>query len=257
MIGAVAIQPAIQDRRDGPRYEIAMSLRYTARSRNKILLTGAGESINISSNGLLLRSSMNLLPGDSVLAALEWPVLSAAGEPLALCVSGYAVWSQGPITAVRISHYDFMSRKNYEERQPAVTLPAKYVFHRHRDRRIRAHRDKIAPHSVILVVETEEIHRLLSAMLGKYRCPVQHVTASEARQIVQAGQPSVRVLITNTLTEFADLEVSAPVIYMRAEGSAPDTLLASFTSIIPVDKPLIYDGLRSAIRNAWFSMETT
>src|SRR5262249_48331081 len=145
MAGAVTRQE-IHDRRDGPRYEIAMNLRYTARSRNKVLFTGAGESVNISRKWLLLRSSGDPLPGDSVLAALDLPVLSAAGEPLALFVSGYAVWCEGPMTAVRISHYDFIARKNYEEHHAIVAPPAKYVFHRHRDRqsrtRSRTHAEK-------------------------------------------------------------------------------------------------------------------
>ena len=103
------------------------------------------------------------------------------------------------------------------------------------------------------MVETEEIHKLLSAMLTKYRCPIQHATPKEARELIQAGYPSVRLLITNTLAEFADLQISTPVVYLRDEGAAPDKFIHAFPSIIPVDKPLLYDSLRSAIRNAWLS----
>jgi hypothetical protein len=70
---------------------------------------GKGTSVNISSAGMLFRSSTRLTAGDTVTAALEWPT-PPDGRPLMLLVHGHVVWIHDSSVGMRVSHYGFLSQ---------------------------------------------------------------------------------------------------------------------------------------------------
>jgi hypothetical protein len=73
-------------------------------------VSGEGTSINISSNGMMFRSSKDLSDGEKITAALEWPIL-ADGKPMILLVHGHVIWIHGSEVGISVSHYAFLSEK--------------------------------------------------------------------------------------------------------------------------------------------------
>src|SRR5947207_408246 len=81
--------------RDAKCYDISPSLRYRVRRGGRRPIRGTGRMMTLSSSGLLFRSESKLLAGDSILAALDWPVKAADGAAQFLVLSGYVVQVKG------------------------------------------------------------------------------------------------------------------------------------------------------------------
>src|SRR5262245_14181431 len=101
-------------RRGARRYEISLSLRYAVRRRGQQSINGTGESINVSSSGLLFRTDGRPMLGDSIIVALEWPAIGVAVEPIFLVLSGQIVRSQGRTTALSISRNELLRQPDLE-----------------------------------------------------------------------------------------------------------------------------------------------
>ena len=96
------------ERRAHVRYPVKLALRFLIRSGKFVSLSGEGTSINISSNGILFRSSKRLPDGEKVTAALQWPP-TVDGKPVILLIHGQVVWIKGLQIGVSVSHYGFLS----------------------------------------------------------------------------------------------------------------------------------------------------
>jgi hypothetical protein len=90
------------------RYPMKLAVRFLIRSGKLLSFSGEGTSINISSAGMLFRSSKHLTGGDTVVAALEWPV-SDQSKPMMLLFHGHVVWMKGSQVGMSVSHYGFLS----------------------------------------------------------------------------------------------------------------------------------------------------
>jgi hypothetical protein len=66
-----------------------------------------GESLNISSKGLLFTASEAFLPGQVVEAFIDWPMLLDSRVRLTLVVEGVVVWTADDQAAMRIDRYQF------------------------------------------------------------------------------------------------------------------------------------------------------
>jgi hypothetical protein len=97
-----------QERRAHARYPVKLAVRFLIRSGKLISFSGEGTSINISSTGMLFRSSKHLNGGETVVAAVEWPV-SDQTKPLVLLFHGHIVWIRGSQVGMSVSHYGFLS----------------------------------------------------------------------------------------------------------------------------------------------------
>jgi hypothetical protein len=71
---------------------------------------GTGQTINMSSGGLLLETEFPLTVGQPIELSLSWPALLEDDVPLQLKVFGETIWGHGTETAVRIWRYDFRLR---------------------------------------------------------------------------------------------------------------------------------------------------
>ena len=94
------------DRRGSRRYPIARPLRYHTGSG----LKGEGETINISSKGILFRCGAQLPVGDLIEAELDWPFFVDDEHSRGLKVYGMIVRSDDHGTAMAISKYEFPRR---------------------------------------------------------------------------------------------------------------------------------------------------
>lgn len=87
------------------RYPIALAVQYKYNHR-KAQQQGSGTTINISSGGILFRST-EMLPLQSLIeVALSWPI-PLDDCPLKLVMRGRVVRSASEATAVSVVHYEF------------------------------------------------------------------------------------------------------------------------------------------------------
>jgi PilZ domain len=97
------------ERRTCPRYPIKLAVSFLIRTGKFASDAGRGTSVNISSAGMLFRSSKKLTAGDTVTVALEWPP-PPDGRPLMLLMHGHVVWIRDSHVGMRASHYGFLSQ---------------------------------------------------------------------------------------------------------------------------------------------------
>src|SRR5262249_44965910 len=95
------------DRRFNRRYEISLSLRWRVLWRRKVLDSGVGTTINLSSGGILFQAERSLPVGKQVKLSITWPVRIAHFLPLQLVVSGVVVRSDGNRNAIHMTHHEF------------------------------------------------------------------------------------------------------------------------------------------------------
>jgi PilZ domain len=95
------------ERRAHPRYPVRFPLRYLIQSGKLLSVSGEGTTVNISSTGMLFRSTKRLEHADRVVAAVQWPS-ATDGKRVFLFFHGHVVWMKGPQIAINISHYGFL-----------------------------------------------------------------------------------------------------------------------------------------------------
>jgi hypothetical protein len=72
--------------------------------------SGVGETLDISSKGILFTTPVRLTPGSTVELAMHWPALLNGNCLLQFVASGRVVRSNGKSAAVRIQRYEFRTR---------------------------------------------------------------------------------------------------------------------------------------------------
>ncbi len=93
-----------------------VELEYKLLDGKKVLKTGVGRTLNLSSSGILFESQEALPTGTSIRLAIEWPARLDNRVGLTLCVMGRTVRSAGTCTAVEILSHEFRTR--------AIPIPA-------------------------------------------------------------------------------------------------------------------------------------
>src|SRR5579864_7365210 len=89
-----------QERRSHPRYPVKLAIRFLIRAGRVTAISGEGTSINISSTGMLFRTSKRVDDAEKVIAAIQWP--SSENKPLFLLCHGHVVWMKGSQIAMSI-----------------------------------------------------------------------------------------------------------------------------------------------------------
>jgi hypothetical protein len=95
------------ERRADRRYPIELELRYKLIRRKKVLETGVGRTLDLSSGGIMFETERPLPRGFSVELAVHWPVLLRNIAPLHLIVKGKVVRTEDGRTAIRMSQHEF------------------------------------------------------------------------------------------------------------------------------------------------------
>jgi len=122
------------DRRQGRRYAIHMELRWRLIRRRKLLSSGSGHTIDLSSAGIMFDAGRALPAGLDVELSVAWPVLLNDKSPMQLVVSGRIVRCNGNHVAFRMVQHEFRTvavphdtRRGLTAviRPPAVPLPAR------------------------------------------------------------------------------------------------------------------------------------
>jgi hypothetical protein len=96
-----------RDRRAGHRYEVSLKLRWKVSRRKRLLETGTGMTIDLSSGGVLFEPDRKLPTEGYVELSISWPVLLNDSLPMQLIVSGRVVRVAGERVAIQIEQHEF------------------------------------------------------------------------------------------------------------------------------------------------------
>lgn len=229
---------AFRERRQHKRYSVALKLRFTARGLSSVGMSfsGKGTVVDMSSTGLQLDSDTSLNAGDVISTSVEWP-WSSPGRALSLLLHGHVVWCVAPRAGIAFSRYSFSEAGRGSIRGASAPAP------HHGTSEVSSG----GPLRSILVVEKAEIYLLVATMMP--RRPIQRLDAAQAVEVLTGNPRSVGLLITDTIEEFARLDVSVPVIYIPPAGASPRPPERAATSpMIVLPRPFVYSDLRSAVR---------
>lgn len=95
------------DRRYDRRYGIALELRWRVVRRRKVLESGIGATLDLSSGGVLFDAGRQLPVGVNIELSISWPALLHNVAPMQLLVTGRIVRTQGQRTAIRMTQHEF------------------------------------------------------------------------------------------------------------------------------------------------------
>jgi len=95
------------DRRHDRRYGIRLELRWKLIRRRRMLESGVGHTIDLSSGGILFDPGRQLPVGLNVELAIAWPVLLRNEAPMQLIVSGRIVRAGQNRAGVRMWQHEF------------------------------------------------------------------------------------------------------------------------------------------------------
>jgi hypothetical protein len=103
-------QSQIRERRADRRYPVTAAVKYKVVLPNQQVLTGVGETVNLSSGGVLLQTTERLPGGLPIELSIPWPARSGNRVALVLHMIGRTVRMQGICTAVKIQQHEFRIR---------------------------------------------------------------------------------------------------------------------------------------------------
>jgi hypothetical protein len=95
------------DRRRDRRYEIRLDLRWKLIRRRRVLDSGTGRTLDLSSGGMFIDTGRNLPEGLNLELSIDWPVLLHNVAPLKLVVTGRIVRVSGSCVAIRSTQHEF------------------------------------------------------------------------------------------------------------------------------------------------------
>jgi hypothetical protein len=90
------------------RFPIGLGASYKVDGRND--LSGTGQTVNVSSNGVLIRCPHEMSLDTSIRVVIEWPVLIGDDCPLALHIHGRVVRSEPGLVAVQFWRHELRTQ---------------------------------------------------------------------------------------------------------------------------------------------------
>ena len=104
------------ERRAADRFPISREVQYKVLSKRGGPEAGGGQTVNISSNGVLFTTSHYLVPGRRLELSISWPAQLNDKCQLKLVARGRVVRCEEGMAAMEIQQYEFRTR--------AMTVPA-------------------------------------------------------------------------------------------------------------------------------------
>lgn len=119
---ASAPHQLFNDRRSNQRYPVNAAIDYKIVLRNRMVLTGLGRIVNISSGGVLVDTTNCLPMGVEIELSIAWPASLNGVAALKVHVIGQTVRGQGNCTAVVIRKYEFRTRGKLSSEPRSATV---------------------------------------------------------------------------------------------------------------------------------------
>jgi hypothetical protein len=190
------------------RYTLRLRVRYFAWKSTRRAMAGSGQLIDMSSSELIFGSDTRMAPGDSVAAAIDWPLSSRMGDPMTLLIGGHVVRGEAGSTAMGVEKHHIIALSQLDEYR---TGPA----------------DILGSHPICPVVLVNE-HRpwgTVSWASRDTRYAVYRAGPNVIKRVLHSGFPPVRLVMSDTLEPFAGIPISVPVIYTAEHRHVqPETL---------------------------------
>jgi hypothetical protein len=101
------IEKVESDQRLRGRYPIALELQYKLLNKGRVERLGVGQTLNISSGGVLFEAAGLLPSSGPVELAISWPFLLDGAVKLKLVMSGHIVRNDAKAIAVKVEHHEF------------------------------------------------------------------------------------------------------------------------------------------------------
>ncbi len=122
-----------EERRTASRFPIEREVHFRTIGKRKLAECGLGQTINISSAGVLFTTDRLLRLGNRVEVAISWPAQLNASVALQLVAQGRIVRSDESKAAIKIQHYEFRtcSRTAWKPAESApIEMTARAVANR-------------------------------------------------------------------------------------------------------------------------------
>jgi hypothetical protein len=100
------LSKAIMERRSKARYPVKLTVRYRTVGRNQ-QFNGVGQTLNMSSGGLLVSGEQEVRAGQRLEVNVEWPLMLNGTVPLQLVAHGKVVRCGDSLFAVSFAQYQF------------------------------------------------------------------------------------------------------------------------------------------------------
>jgi hypothetical protein len=98
------------ERRSADRFPIAREVQYKVLNKRSGVESGAGQTVNISSNGVLFTTEHYLIPGRRLELTISWPAQLNDKCSLNLLARGRVVRCEEGRAAIEIQQYEFRTR---------------------------------------------------------------------------------------------------------------------------------------------------
>src|SRR5712672_1930056 len=95
------------DRRQDRRYQLHLELKWKLIRRRRVLDTGTGQTIDLSSGGIHFDAGRHLPEGLNVELSIAWPVLLHNVAPMQLMAAGRIVRSTVRKIAIQTTQHEF------------------------------------------------------------------------------------------------------------------------------------------------------
>jgi hypothetical protein len=116
------------ERRADRRYSLPLELRWRLIRRRKVLDSGNGRAIDLSSGGILFDAGRHLPPGLNVELSIAWPALLHNVAPMLLAISGKIIRSEGTRAALRMTQHEFRTSGMPLDKNALTSAPVPRMF---------------------------------------------------------------------------------------------------------------------------------
>jgi hypothetical protein len=113
------------DRRHDRRYDIHLELRWKLIRRKRVLETGIGRTLDLSSGGILIEADRPLPVGLNMELSLAWPVMLHNVAPMQLMVSGRIVRATGQRAAIQMVQHEFRTAGVAAEHRNVLSMASR------------------------------------------------------------------------------------------------------------------------------------
>ncbi len=101
------VEPANRERRGSRRYDMRLEVRWKLVRRRRVIDSGGGYTLDLSSSGVRFHVDRDLQAGMAVHLSISWPVRLDNVAPMQLALHGKILRSGDGWVAIRTSKHEF------------------------------------------------------------------------------------------------------------------------------------------------------
>ena len=110
------------DRRSRSRYPLSLQVKYKVTQRGKVVSTGTGQTVDMTSSAVAFVAEIPIREGTSLELALSWPVLLDGACPMQLTLSGRTIRSDSRVAVCSLKSGELLRMRKYSRNTAAEKL---------------------------------------------------------------------------------------------------------------------------------------